>query len=160
MAVDLLANNPDPMSVVLSTKACEGLTPEDMSDPLKGGTRCDARDAGAGEPWDDVKEVVLPGTAAAEMGAIGVGRVNICVGTGGRRAPMGMEEAVRTSLSVAVPKTLVAEPVGARLSCVLASISRLLASYEHRRHTTRIRGLASLMLHAPMVLSSCRDLPP
>jgi len=74
------------------------------------------------------------------MGAIGVGRVNIGVGTGGRGAPMGMEEAVRASLSVAVPKTLLAEPVGARLS-------------------TRIRGLASLMLHAPMVLSSCRDLP-
>ena len=73
-----------------------------------------------------------------------------------------MEEVVtrRASLLVAVPKTLLAEPVGTRLSCVLASIPRLLAYYEHRRRTTRIRGLASLMLHAPMVLSSCRDLPP
>jgi len=53
------------------------------------------------------------------MGAIGVGRVNIGVGTGGHCAPVGMEEVVRASLSLAVPKTLLAEPVGARLSCGL-----------------------------------------
>jgi len=66
---------PNPMPIILSTTACEGLTPEDMSNLLKGGPPCcDANAGGRAAPIgraeamrETLQLAVLAGSAGAPL---------------------------------------------------------------------------------------------